>query len=259
MALRNTRQWLRLLSPPWLSKPNGYGVRYVEGLLGYFADMILSAASQAVRVSSIRLRGTPTDAYAETGDNFDIQQVPGETPAAYRNRLATTWTLWAEAATGDFAENAVAPFGVDASDVTIYTSATWTTPHDNWSRFWIVLGPTDDLPWNEATWGGDPWDLWGSTGTWGSDATLTTIGGVLGQINKFKSAHEVGVAVILLFAGGAIYGHGTWGAPRLWDVNSVVKWPMGRFWGEDFNFKVWGDVEPYRPTLPAVYGGKIRI
>jgi len=111
------------------------------------------------------------------------------------------------------------------------------------------------LPWTEDAWGTGEWGDVGA-GTWGSSASETQIAGMLKLLNKWKSAHEIGVEMILNFQ-DHVWGAGTvWGAPGTWGFNGVVRWRLGRFWDSG---GVWGDLEPYRPTLAGTWGGKIVI
>ena len=254
---RNFRQYLEAISPSWLKIPNGFGVRFMQGLTGYLADLSAEAATQAIKAAWVKSDTVPSDALASIGDNFNISQAPGEVNAAYKQRLTDepgAWTLWEESATGDFAENVLAPFGVTAPSVELHTRNTWAAIQypDAWSRFWIVIAPP--IPWTEDVWGVG---FWGDgPGTWGSSATIEMIAGIIRLILKWKSAHEVGHSVILNYD-DHVWGAGTvWGAPGTWDINGVVRWPLSRFWDDD---GVWGDIEPYRPTLPGVWGGKIVI
>lgn len=262
---RNFRELFDAISPPWLLKPDGFGVRFYQGMIGFLADLAAEAATQAIKAGWVNQATSPEDALPSIGQNFNIEQVPGEDNVEYRARLYDTpgaWELWEESATILFAENAFAPFGVPASQVLFRAVKDWLVPNpENWSRFWIILQDTVafPLPWIEATWGGAVWGTWGTQATWGSSATQAEIEGALKLICKWKSAEEVGVEIILQFASGELWGEGTWGAPRLWSSTGIVRWPMTRFWGAQFKPTVWGDNETYRPQFKAVWGGKIRF
>lgn len=254
---RNFRTLLGDISPPWLSVPNAYGVRFMRGFMGYLADMLAEAATQAVKAPWVATSTSPDDALPDIGINFNIGQVPGQANADYREWLTDNpgaWTLWGESATGDFADNCFAPFGVAASDCYLFTRNEWSLiPFPNvWSRFYVVLQGT--LPWTEATYGGTPWGTWGS-GTWGSDATLEEIAGVLDLLWKWKSGHETGHEVILDFYGHVYGAPPVWGSGRTWG-GGVVRWPICRRYSDG---KSWGDKETYRPLLDRAWGGKIKI
>lgn len=250
------RTFLADASPTWLKKIDGYGVRMMQGMVGYFGDLIAESFNQAIKAAWLKQSTRPQDALDPIGDNFNIERVPGELDADYETRLNDAWTLWEEAATLEFAENAFTPFGIDASDILLRTRNEWTFAANRWSQFWVVL--TDDagsLPWAEDIWGPG---VWGDEGTWGTDATFEEITGIVKLVCKWKSAHELPVETILLYGDGAVWGVGTWGVPRVWGTDQVVRWPMARLWGEGYPFRTWGDVEPYTGD-PAVWGGKIRF
>ena len=258
MAARNFRQFVESLLPTWLDKPDAFGQRFAGGVLGFAVDMISEASSQAIKAGWVKQASSPDDALPSIGQNFNIEQVPGETNVEFRARLSDTpgaWELWEEAATVLFAENTFAAFGIASSQVILATRVLET--FGNWSTWRIALVPP--LPWAEATWGGTPWALWGlNSQTWGTDATQTEIFGVIKLLCKWKSAHEVGVDVVLNYD-DHVWGFGTWGAPKTWGTNGVVRWVLGRFWGSQFKPHSWGDKETYRPQFDAVWGGKIRV
>jgi hypothetical protein len=256
---QNIREYVASISPPWLSKANAFGVRFMQGMIGLVADLFLEASHQALKAPWIKQSTSPDDALPSIGNNFNIEQVPGETNAEFRDRLTVNpgaWELWQEAATRLFAENALAPFGVPAGSITLVSRSAWD-PDDvpeNWSRWWLILQPP--LPWDEAEWGDR---RWGAPETWGTDATITEIAGIIKLLCKWKSAHEVGVEIILLYDDGELWGLGDWGAPEIWTANDVVRWPLTRFWGSRWKSRSWGDKETYRPQFDGVWGSKIVI
>ena len=262
MGARNFRAFVQSLLPTWLTKPDGFGQRMSVGVIGYTADLIAEANSQAIKAGWVKQDSSPDDALPGIGENFNIKQVSGESNAAFRARLTNTpgaWVLWQEAATDQFVINALAPFGVDPSQILLVARVLEAV--GNWSTWRVVLEPQPGLPlpWDEATWGGDPWGDWGTKSqTWGTDATQAEIFGIIRLLCKWKSAHEIGVDVILNYD-DHIWGFGTWGAPKTWGINGVVGWVLGRFWGGDYKAHVWADKETYRPQLDAVWGGKIRV
>lgn len=254
------REVIYALSPPWLRR---YFGERLQGTFGFFADLHLEACNDAVRAGFVKVATSPDDALALHGDNSNIAQVEGETPFNFRTRLAGKWTLWEESATTEFAHNVLAPFGVGESSVTLKTTRDWDPDGlaaTNWSRFWIILEGSD-LPWNELTWGSTQWGTPGQT--WGTTATRGEIFGVLRDVCKWKSAHEVGIEIIILYQDADIWGHGhDWGDPGLvWaDSNNVVRWPMVRRWGSNNAPSTWGtSTDPLRAEFSAVWGGKIRV
>jgi hypothetical protein len=253
---RNFRDFNEDISPTSLKLPNGFGVRFMQGFIGYFADLTAEAAAQATKCGWVRVSTSPADALPSIGLNFNIPQAPGELDSEFRSRLSDdpgAWTLWEESATGDFAENALAPFGFDASDVELFTRNEWSLIRysDSWSRFWIVVDPTGI--WDEDIWGVGNW---ADAGTWGSGATQVHIGGIIDLILKWKSGHEVGHSVILDYDGHIWGAAPTWGAPRTWGISGVVRWPLTRFWDEESR---WGEIDAYRTSLGRVWGGKIEF
>ena len=262
MAARNFRAFVQALLPTSLALPDAFGVRFAVGVIGYTADLIAEANSQAIKAGWVKQASSPDDALPGIGENFDIEQVSGETNTEFRARLSDTpgaWVLWQEAATDRFVINALAPFGVDPSQILLAVRALESV--GNWSTWRVVLEPQPalPLPWLEATWGGSPWGGWGvGAQTWGTDATQAELFGILRLLCKWKSAHEVGVDVVLNYQ-DHVWGFGTWGAPKTWGINGVVRWVLSRFWGANHKPHVWGDKETYRPQLDAVWGGKIRV
>ena len=251
LVVKNLREYTERISPAPLT--GFWGSRLMVGLFGFFSDLGAEALEQAITIGWVKRALLPTDALAAIGSNANIERVSGESTAAYRLRLIDKWELWEESATGTFAENALAPFGVSAASVTVNTIRDWTPDlTGNWSRFWIILEGAD-LPWSELEWGAFTWGT--PELTWGTSASQEEIFGLIRLLCKWKSGHEVGVEVILLFDGFIWGGPGkTWGS-FTWGSDGVVRWPLGRFWGSF----IWGEPEPYRPQFGRVWGGKIKV
>lgn len=257
--LQNARDYVERLSPPWLA--GFFGTRFMIGMVGVVADLLLEAVEQATTVGWLNRKTLPVDALKDIGENANIQRVTGETNDNYKSRLFRKWELWEESATSKFAENSFTPFGVAAADITLKTTRDWVVDDSpNWSRWWIILdGSAGNLPWSELLWNGFAWGTPGTT--WGTTATQEEIFGVIRLLCKWKSAHEIGVEIIILY-GATLWGHGDpWGSPRTWNSSTdIVRWPLGRFWGSAYTPKTWGtSKEPYRPQFDAVWGGKIRV
>lgn len=249
----NFREQLEAQSLPWMLR--FYGIRFFGAAIGLVTDTIMQAASLALRAAWLKDSTSPDDALPFFGEERQIAQVPGETNAQYRVRLADAWDIWKQAGTTSFAAVTLAPFGVDAASVQIVADRDWVADpgSTHWSRFWIVLAPP--LPWELTLWG-DAGDQWGDGRTWGSDATEGEVSAVRSQLCKFKSAHEIGVFVVLNFS-NQVWGLGSWGdAGKVWGTD-VVRWPLGRYWGTKYKFRVWGDVSALDPSKPSVWGGKI--
>ena len=245
-AFNNSPAWLRAF----------FGERFIGLTEGLGADLLAEGATEAIKAPWLRSDTSPNDALPSVGTERDIPKAPAETNPQYRARLLDAWRLWEQAATQPFAANALAPFGVDPGSVLLIPDYAWNPDpaSTHWSRWWLVLSPP--LPWTLAIWGGIPPGNWGQGAwTWGTNAPQEDIFAIIRFLCKWKSAHEIGVEVILDF-GGHVWGVGTWGAPRTWG-SDVVKWPLGYFWGPKYPFYSWGDVGPY--NLPASYwGGKIK-
>lgn len=253
---RNNRDFFSRISPPWL---RAYWGERFTGTVALFFDLLSEAATQAIKAPWINADTSPADALPDMGADANIDQAPGESLDEFRARLRNKWTLWGESATLRFADNSMAPYGIDPDAVTVYTRNEWALLNpDNWSRFWVVI---DDTVGDGAEFSLRLWDAstsWGSAGTWGTDATPEQVAGVLRVLCKWKSAHEIGVELVFLFDGGHLWGAGSWGAGRSWGADDyVIRWPLGRFWGAASVPQVWGDQSPYDVTQPATWGGKI--
>src|SRR5690606_29819463 len=150
----------------------------------------------AAKAHLLRTPDSPPDALPLIGAERQIERAPAETDAQYRARLLAGWTLWGEAGTPSFAANALAPFGVPESAVTVrYTPDGWQGDLnvDNWSRFWVILtGP--DLPW-EILICGTGWRC-GDDITCGTTARPVDVAAIRRFMRKWKAGHEIGVRVI---------------------------------------------------------------
>ena len=257
----NFRQLYSSIMPTWLSRR--YGERFV-GAIAYHADIFGEAFSQAIRTPWVRYG--PPDALAPMGEDAGIERAPKETDDQYRERLITKWILWEESATELFAANALAPFGVPAASCNVVADFEWSADPAStfWSRWWLILdGLNYELPWQLLEWGGPTWSQWGQGNTcgiytWGTTATQGEIQAVIRFLCKWKSAHEVGVCVLLDY-GGHIWGAPPpWGAPKTWG-GEVVCWPLGSFWGDKYAIISWGSPFPYNGATPANWGIKFKI
>jgi hypothetical protein len=255
---RNFVDTAKAIRPGWLSL--FWGERLTGTLWGFFADLIAQAASEAVAAPWLRSPTSPGDALGPAGADANIERAPGETLAQYRSRLLDKWRLWQEAATVLFARNALAPFGVPEDEITLIAKRDWEPDgnEESWSRFWVHLD--NPSPWSELVIGAF---TLGDGSTVGSTATLEQVCAVVFFLSKWKSAHEVGVYVIVDWTtpGDGVWGIGEWGAPlSLWE-DRVAYWPLGRFWGADPGPVVpgaWGDPDPYDAAYLAPWGAKVR-
>ena len=249
------REIVFALSPSWLRAK--YGERFIGLNEGLGADLIAEGASQALKAPWLKTDTSPNDALPSIGDEREIERTPGETDPKYRERLYDAWDLWGEAATVLFAKNALAPFGIPDSSVTLVANYQWNPDPNSthWSRWWVFISnpPTFAL----ATWGGAVPGNWGAGPyTWGSSATQQDIFSILRILRDWKSAHEIGVDVILGF-NATVWGIGTWGSGT-WS-SSIVKWPIGHFWGTKYQFKSWGAPAPYNLAGTDYWGGIIKV
>jgi hypothetical protein len=253
--MTNFREFAAELSPSWLRR--FFGERFVGVTEGLGADLIAEGEAQALRAPWLKESTSPNDALPSIGDERGIFRTPPETDAEYRERLFDAWDLWSEAATVLFAQNALAPFGIPAANITLVPNYFWNADpgSTHWSRWWLVI--TDPPNWDVATWGGPVYGNWGTGGyTWGSSATQEDIFSILKILRKWKSAHEIGVDVILAWDTN-IWGLFNWGTGT-W-ANGVVKWPIGHFWGPKYAFKSWGSPAPYNIAGLDSWGGIIKV
>ena len=237
---RNFREYIAAFAPPWLAK--GFGERLL-GAFGFFADIHAESASEAIVASYVNSATSPSDALPGIGANANLERIDLATDGAYRDFLANKWDVWEDdSATRRFAERAVEQLGIEPSQVTLLTpidGASFTG--DGWSRWAVVL--TEPLPWLE-----------------GVGPTNDEIFGVMRLLCKLKSAHELGLEVILLYGAATIWGAGTWGAPRVWtSAGTIYRFPLARRWGADFPFATWNADDHYRPAFKDIWGGKIRV
>jgi hypothetical protein len=248
--MTNFREYVASIMPPWLRRY--WGERFVGGAIGLKADQIAEGASQSIKAHMLRQDTSPDDAMARIGNERNIPRVVTETNLEYRARVLNAWELWTEAGTITFADNVLAPLGLDPDDVTIFAHKDWSPDPDSthWSRFWVVI-TNPDPPWQQAIWGSFP-TTWGIGTSWGSGATVPEVLDVLKQLIHFKSAHEVGVWVILAY--GFVWGVPLWGAGGFsWGDHRVI-WPLGHYWGLKYTPHSYGGVEPFDSTNPTPWG-----
>jgi hypothetical protein len=123
-------------------------------------------------------------------------------------RLA--WDTWTFAGTEATVLAQLAVY-LTTETLRIIENRDWSPPPDldtaNWSRFWVTI---TGGPWStDGTWG-DP-GAWSDGGTWDSTATTAEVASVRGIIRKFKPAHTIGFALVLLDSDDF------WGPDTPWD------------------------------------------
>ena len=250
------REFAEAISPPWL---RGYwGERFMGGLALLY-DYWAEGTSEALKAPWMRQTSSPSDALIPAGEDASIEAAPAETNAHYRARLVDKWNLWERAATVVFADNALEPFGIAQASTLLKANYEWVADpaSTHWSRWWVVLLPDSisgaTLPFTAETWGPE---VWGDAGTWGSSATQSDIFAIIRFLCKWKSAHEIGVRVILDY-GNALWGLGTWGTGT-WNGDAVF-WELGRFWGTKYKSTTWGGDDPYDSGTTALWGAKLKV
>ena len=259
--MSNFRDYVRAISPPWMRGP--WGERFTGGL-AYLWDLWATGTAQALKAPWLRQSTSPDDALGPAGDDAGIERAPGELAAQYRARVLDKWDLWERAATVDFADNALSPFGIAKASTLLIGHFEWVADPDSthWSRWWVVLRPDvitgETLPFTAETWGTG---VWGDAGTWGSSATQTQIFAIIRFLQTWKSAHEIGVRVILDFD-DSVWGVGVWGVDGsgygTWN-NGAVFWELGRFWGTKYHSTTWGGDDPYDSGTVALWGAQLKV
>ena len=171
--------------------------------VGASKDVTVERARQAVLAGAVSR--APADALPLLGADVALEQLPDETDASFRARIAGAWETWRWAGTRTAIETILVQLGVVAYRV--------STAHDlgrlPWAQWWaiVTLPHTPSL----RTWGAP--EAWGD-GIWGSNVDRATVRRVRRLLRQFSNARDRGWTVIRLSSPGV------WGAPGAWGTGT---------------------------------------
>ena len=214
-------QYLLGIVPRWLRGRFGGGWMESHGLV---LDGLIEGARQAV-LSRFVTRA-PADALPYLASERQLERMPGQTEANWRQTLLDAWNLWVWAGTKRGIRDAVLRTGY-ATDVAVYNAHEWPDGPNvqGWATFWVTLS---GVAWtNDGVWD-DP-GVWDDGGTWDSTATIDEVDRVLRQVLLWKPAEAYCGGVIVVLNGELWdWPEGTWDDPGgTWDAESVIWQPEG--------------------------------
>lgn len=176
--------------------------------LGAEKDRTVERARQAVLAGAVTR--CPADALPLLGADAQLEQLPGETAASFRARIAGAWDTWPWAGTRTGLGTIFTLLGLT---VRLATAAELSrTP---WAQWWAFASGTG---WTRRVWGAAT-KAWGS-GVWGSTATRDDVRRVRRFARQFSNARDRGWVVILQSSPGVWGAPSTWGAPGVWGARN---------------------------------------
>ncbi len=217
------------VTPAFLLKAGGWGRKWIASMAS-LADLTLEGARQASIADSPA--DCPGDALDYVGADSDIERNPSEGGPAYRVRLVNRFLTHERGARAgvDGYESGVALSLVDLGheDVRALDLGHGWVFDENVSnpwRFWIVIDQAH--PWNELIAGDDviAGDL-----TAGITMPYSILRQIRRLIRKWKSAHAIGVRIIVIFS-GIIAGEDTFASDTTICGCESVELPIGRICG----------------------------
>jgi hypothetical protein len=202
------------LSPPWLTNRVGGRLLYSIAIQ---CDAFWELARQGVKAHMPGLEGATASALPYVGSERQLDRYLLETDAQYAARLTTPHDTHRGAggpqelinqlqtavtyrnAGADVPVRAVSNTGVWWSRPSLTGEFTQTKSSPNnwvwdalttrWWRGWVIIDTTAG-PWTV--------DIWGTPGTWGSDATVAEVAQVERIVTLWKAAHET-IQIIVTF------------------------------------------------------------
>ena len=183
----------------------------------------------------------PDDALSDLGaDAGGLEQAPGETDAAFVERLIACWSFWVTAGTETAIQTNFAALGLPASSTVVLGARSGSFHYPStkhWSRVIACVDGTDPdgVDWQiDYTWGIPAWPVggppawwpggWGDGGVWGmvrndGAAILDYMGR---SLRKFRSGFEFPLWIWVAVNDGS----GTPPVDTLWGC--VGDWEIGR-------------------------------
>lgn len=176
--------------------------------LGAEKDTTIERARQAVLAGAVTR--CPADALPLLGADAQLEQLPGETAASFRARIAGAWDTWPWAGTRTGLGTIFTLLGMTVRLATATELA--RTP---WAQWWAFASATG---WTRRAWnaGASSWGL----GVWGSSASRSDVRRVRRLARRFSNARDRGWVVILQSSPGVWGAPGTWGAPGVWGARN---------------------------------------
>lgn len=177
---------------------------------GLEKDDVVTAAKDAVKSGFVLM--APVDALARHARDVALEQLPGESDASLRARVAAAWDFWPWAGTRTGLETAANLLGY--LDASIRTARDLS--RDPWAQWFLFT--TDHTVTRNRTWGAPA--KWGA-GVWGSDASRDYARRVRRLLRIVSNARDIGWVVLTLTEPG-VWGTGTWGTGTWGGKN--VRW-----------------------------------
>lgn len=190
------------LYPTALQDPYGQSWGRAHGTM---KDRTVTLAVGAVDAGMV-LRA-PEDALPYLGADVALEQLPGESSASYRTRIAAAWSVWPWAGTRTALVTVFAQLYPTATTHLATASELSRAP---WAQWWAFITPSTLT---RRAWGAPA--TWGS-GVWGSTATRTSVRTARRLARQFSNARDRGWIVSLLSSPGVWGAPATWGAPGVW-------------------------------------------
>ncbi len=235
MANEGLRDYIKTISPPWLSGGVAEKYLYIQGLI---LDAYLENLNQGIKA---RMPGGGTEtALRYIGDDRAMPRGLSETDEAYAIRLSHAFLTWRTAGSPHAVlRQTLIALGLSVMARTVSNTGVWHTieagavPDANgdlpvvqyravpnnwdwdgliarWWRAWVIVYGTG--VWTRPAWG-DTGLTWSANRTWGSTATPAEISTLRAQVLKWKPAHCVVLWIIISFDNSLFSPTASPGAP----------------------------------------------
>jgi hypothetical protein len=244
----------------WLAE--GWAARF-RLFLGLHFDLLTEMVGLALKAGHLRNAESPPDALGLFAAERQLERAPGESEAAFRERLANAWEIWGDAGQkGDggstelsFAQRALENFTIPGVVSVYYEPQTgWSGPApDYWSYCWIVVRGAG-AAWTFPTCGG--LYVCGTTLiTCGSSATYDEVQLVRTMVRRLKAGHEVPVFIALDPDARICGTGGTCGVGSAGPVKCI--WHLAHYAGLSTNQVTAGGEHRWARGKPALCGALV--
>ncbi len=198
---KTNAQWGLELNPTTAVGPTG---ELWIAAIGFFHDMMVETAVQAVKSSQMRSDTFHVSGLSLIGSERLMPRYPAETDTQYKARLRDAWVSYVNAGNFRAIVDQLALLGLTVEiweqgqkgPAPAHDSATiwnWDDNLTNWSRFFVVVTAH---PYTERVWD-DGWS-YDDGGTFGSDATVEDVQLVRDTTTFWKAAHVVYPHIIVV-------------------------------------------------------------